>query len=309
MTEPNSLDYVTLSPTEIEKLLGAGNGEAALVLLYMRATGDVSLQEAEKRLRIPMQNLSWAKTLLQRLDLLNTEVNRTQYAPEYAPVYSSDAVSSFSAQDSSFLPMQQEIANRLGRPLSTEDMRTLIALRDYLKLPPEVVIMALTCCIQKCEYASRASGNQRSVSIRMLERECYEWANLGIDTLQKASEHISRSLEQADPVGRVRRAIGLDRAFIPAEKEFVESWLKLGFPVESIRVAYERTVMRTGKLTWSYMNRILQNWHEKNLHTPEEISGGDRQQAATTAQPAFQPGEQERAAVSSLQNYLDSLKG
>lgn len=31
-------------------------------------------------------------------------------------------------------------------------------------------------------------------------------------------------------------------------------------------------MLATGKLAWRYMNKILLNWHEKNLHTGRQVS-------------------------------------
>lgn len=304
------LDYVTLTPEETEKLISAGNAEAALLYLYIRATGDSNLQKAESRLRMSVQNLDWAHSLLKRLGLLDPPPSALRFDPERAPVYTGEAIASFAKKDTSFVPMQTEIATRLGRALSPEDMKILLSIRDYLHLPPEVITMALTCCIQKAEYRAKVHGDRKKVTMRTLERECYDWANQGIDTLEKAAAYISTSLEVADPIAKVRKALDIDRPFVTAERNYVESWLKYGFPVESIRVAYERTILKTGRLSWPYMDKILLNWHEKNLHTREEVTGETKRRGADTGANAqvFQPGAQERAAVSNLQSYLDSLK-
>ena len=57
-----TLDYITLSPQELGKLLSAGNGDAAMVYLYMKATGDVTLKQAETQLGMTNQNLAWAES-------------------------------------------------------------------------------------------------------------------------------------------------------------------------------------------------------------------------------------------------------
>ena len=49
-----------------------------------------------------------------------------------------------------------------------------------------------------------------------------------------------------------------------------------GFADEVIGMAYERTCLNTGGLSWAYMNKILQRWHETGLHTVEEINRGDK---------------------------------
>ena len=67
----STLDYITLSPQELGKLLSAGNGDAAkTAYLYMKATGDVTLKQAETQLGMTNQTLpAWAESLLKRLGL------------------------------------------------------------------------------------------------------------------------------------------------------------------------------------------------------------------------------------------------
>lgn len=305
------LDFVTLSPQETAKLLSAGSGDAALVYLYMRATGDSRLEHAQERLHMPAQNLGWAETMLGRLGLTGLKQPEVRYDRERAPIYSSEDVTRASGRDPSFSMLQGEVSRRLGRVLSTEELKTLLTIRDYLKLPPEVVSMALTCCLQRTEYYNQTHGTSRKVTMRSLERECYEWANKGITTLELASEYISRSLAELAPEAQVKKLMQLDRPLVESEREYIRSWLRMGFPPETIYLAYERTVLATGKLAWRYMNKILLRWHEKNLHTPAEVQSGDGKTGAQSPRSGtggFVPGDSERASIASLQRFRDSLK-
>ncbi|HBR07949.1 MAG TPA: hypothetical protein DD735_03505, partial [Clostridiales bacterium] len=77
--------------------------------------------------------------------------------------------------------------------------------------------------------------------------------------------------------------------------KYIDGWLETGFPPESIEMAYDRTVTNTGQLKWSYMNRIIQSWDTKGLHTPEEIEAGDRpQKPGRGPEPAHKQSELER---------------
>lgn len=302
-----TLDYITLTPQELTKLLSAGNGDAALVYLYMKSTGDVSLKQAQRELHMPTQTLEWAETLLKRLGLLETSVPKLRFEKDQAPVYTGEQVTAFAARDPSFQLLQGEVSRRMGRILTTEELKTLLSLRDYLKLPPEVVSLALTHCLQKIEYYNKAHGAARTMSMRTLEKECYDWANRGIVTLEQASKYISHDLDQLAPESKVKKLLGLDRPLADSEREYIRSWLQMGFDVDTIKLAYDKTVLATGKLAWRYMNKILLNWHEKNLHTLQQVNQENKKQPAG-AESNFVPGANERAAVSSLQRFRDSLK-
>lgn len=46
----------------------------------------------------------------------------------------------------------------------------------------------------------------------------------------------------------------------------------MGFPAETVALAYDKTVLRCHEFKWPYCNGILKKWHEKGLHTPEETA-------------------------------------
>lgn len=302
-----ALDYINLTPQELGKLLSAGNGDAALLYLYMKATGDMTLRYAERELHIPIQNLQWAESLLKRLGLMEIPAPVLRYDREKAPVYTGEEVAECSARDPGFALLQGEVSRRLGRILTGEELKILLSLRNYLKMPPEVVSMALTHCLQRNEYYNKAGGRDRTVTMRMLEKECYDWANKGILTLEQASAYSSQKLELLAPESQVKRAIGLEsRPLVDAERQYIEGWLQMGFPVETIKEAYDKTVLSTGKLAWKYMNKILLNWHEKNLHTLQEVKSSDRKQPAAVQDQSFTPGQEELAAVRNLRKLRTS---
>ena len=51
--------------------------------------------------------------------------------------------------------------------------------------------------------------------------------------------------------------------------------IKSGGPLFPGILGYDRTVTNTGALKWSYMNKIMQSWHENGLHSAAEIESGD----------------------------------
>ena len=70
-----------------------------------------------------------------------------------------------------------------------------------------------------------------------------------------------------------------NRAPSPTEERYLLSWAEMGFPVESVELAYDKTMVKCKELRWGYLNKILLNWHQKGLHTLQEIEAGDRRPA------------------------------
>jgi DNA replication protein DnaD len=49
----------------------------------------------------------------------------------------------------------------------------------------------------------------------------------------------------------------------------------MGFEAAAVAEAHDRTVLNTGKLSWPYLDKILQAWHSRGLHSLREIQQKD----------------------------------
>ena len=113
--------------------------------------------------------------------------------------------------------------------------------------------------------------------MRSIEKEAYAWAEQGIDTMEEAAAFIQRQNVYNSRLAQLTRLLQIrGRNLTAAEERYAKSWLELGFEDEAITMAYERTCLNTGGLSWAYMNKILVRWHEAGLHTAEEVRSGDR---------------------------------
>ena len=112
--------------------------------------------------------------------------------------------------------------------------------------------------------------------MRRIEKEAYAWADQEIHTTAQAEEFLQRRQARRDLAQQVLQVLQIcDRAPSRTERGYITSWLDMGFGCEAIAEAYDRTVVATGARKWPYLNRILMSWHEKGLHTLDEISSGD----------------------------------
>ena len=112
--------------------------------------------------------------------------------------------------------------------------------------------------------------------MRTIEKEAYHWADEGIDTIEAACFYVEAQRRLFSRVQQLRLMLQLDTRKLTAEEErYLTSWISMGFTDEAINLAYERTCNQTGAFKWAYMNSILKSWHEKQLHTPQEIAEGD----------------------------------
>ena len=258
----------------LDKLLQSADGGLCLLYLYILRTGGAfDVERAAGDLRMTAAEVERAAARLSDLGLVSPRGENLPPAPEL-PEYDAREVAQRGGEDMGFRAVLGETQRIFGRMLSTSELKQLFGIYDHLKLPAEVMLMLINHCVSECR---EKFGPGRLPSFRSIEREGFAWADMEILTLEQAEEHIRRKKQAAGDLNRLRRALGLGaRAFSASEKKYAESWLAMGFSVEALEIAYDRTVLKTGALKWGYMNSIVQSWHEKGLHTPEEIAEGDR---------------------------------
>ena len=260
---------LSLPLTDVRKLLGSASGDTALLYLYLHAGGD--LEQGAKELRLSTQRLDCALASLRQLGLWQVEKEARIFAPQ-APVYTERDLANKMESGHDFELLLGEAQRRLGRILSTEEMKILLSLTDYLGLPTEVIGLLITYCIQQ----ARSRGDARTASIRTIEKEAYYWADNHIDTVEEAAFYTQNQAEKRTHAHRIQKLLQLDgRRLSAGESRYIASWLDMGFGDEEILHAYEKTCLNTGSMKWPYCNSILKSWHGKGLVRLADILTGD----------------------------------
>ena len=274
---------ITISNTDLKRLLACANADAALLYLYLASGGDAS--KAAEHLRMTQARAELAAASLRQLGLMERDEQK-HLLPAEAPCYTEADVTREYRTNPEFPSMIGEAQRRLGRLLSTEEIKILLCVYRYLGLPPEVISILINYCIQR----SKARGQTRLPSIRAIEKEAYRWADLGIDTMEEAAVYMQSQLQLQANVSKIQQLLGIEgRKLTPGEEKLISSWLSWGFGEREIQLAYEKTCMNTGGLKWPYLNSILNSWHEKGLTTLAAIESGDRPPENKARDPA-KPG-------------------
>ncbi len=255
-------ENIQITAQERRLLLAAASGDAALLLLHLRGGG--SMNDAP----LPEAKRAEAEQILRRLGLLR-EPEKPLPRPDH-PVYTETDVTE-KLRDPAFSQLTGEAQRQLGRILSTEELKCLLSIRDYLQMPDEVTAILISYCVQR----SRARG-VRMPSMRSIEKEAFAWADLEIDNVEAAVQYMQAQLTRRSRAGRIAELLQItDRKLIAAEERYVNQWIDWGFPDEAIALAYEKTCLNAHGLKWPYMHAILSRWNEKGLHSVEEIRAGD----------------------------------
>ena len=277
----------------IHKLLCAKNPDVSLLYLYVTAGNDP--QKAEQELQLSASRLSCATATLRQLGLWPEQKSTPVFSGERPQYTEADVLGAMHA-DRPFQALYSEVQRVLGRTLNTEELKILLGFIRYLGLPGDV-ISVLVCY---CKERARAKGNLRNPSLRTIEKEAYYWAEQGIDTMEEAVAFIqNQNIQQSRLSGLLKLLQIRGRTLTPGEERYAKAWLDMGFDDKVIALAYERTCLNTGGLSWAYMNKILTRWNEAGLYTVEQVKANDKKPV-----PKGASGNIGQAELSAFQKVL-----
>lgn len=304
---PNSI--LSLSGEAADRLLTLNDPDAALLYLHLLRRGNAGgLNWPVDRLHAARDRLV-GQSLLTGAAAAQLSAPSADPVPEAAPEYTTADITQALEAVSPFSTLVDEVEQRLGKRLSTPDLKNLFFLYDHLALPPEVILLVVTFCIQEQE---RKYGPGRKPFLSVIRREAALWARNGVDTLEQAEIHLTQLLSARSRERQIARLLELpDRELVERERKYIAQWLEQGFSDDALRLAYEKTVMGTASKTmdWRYMNGILRRWHEKGLHTAAQVQSGEtagRRTTPTTAKPA-DPDRRAREDMERARRLLEQM--
>ncbi len=266
---------VNVSGPALRRLLDRGDGDAALLYLaLLQHRGTVPPRSLAGALRWDRSRIEGAEGVLRELGLLAREEPEPPAPADERPSYQPEDVARSLEGNPEFRNLVEAVEQRLGKRLSTPDTQALLGLYDYLGLPADVLYLLVCHC---AERTAHRLGEGRRPGMKMIEREGYAWARMGIDTQEAAAEYLKTYARRQGAVPQYMRALALpDRPPSASEEKYILSWQEMGFGPEAVALACDKTMLHCHELKWPYCNGILKNWHAAGLHTPEEIERGDR---------------------------------
>ncbi|MCI8405500.1 MAG: DnaD domain protein [Oscillospiraceae bacterium] len=235
------------------------------LLIFRNAGKNYSISLLSSLLSLPESKIEEAVSYWIERGLLLAESGQqkeqpaAQILPEGKPAAVSPAPLPVSGELSFLLEC---LENLLGRPVTSVEYKSVVHILEYIRLPADVVIMA-------AEY----SISIQKFSARSLEKLCAAWSDSGITTHERAEQYLSRLKTARQNEEQIKQLFGIqNRSLIDSEKEQIARWFgEFGFQTEIIKLAYERTITAINKLSFPYINKILQSWHEKGYSTLDAV--------------------------------------
>lgn len=220
----------------------------------------MDLKEVEKAL------IFWAREdvlLVDGLDIAVEVAKETENTSQNkSPTYTGKQILDFVEKNQDFRSLCNECQNVMGKAFTAHDFNNVMSLKSYYKFSDEYILLLLGHCVEidKANWAY----------IRKTASNLYDE---GISSYSKLENHFSARHNKRSLEYKIRKLLGIgEREFTKAEKSVVEKWIELKTPFDLINKAYEITIANCqGKLSYAYMAKVLENWHNSGLKTLEDV--------------------------------------
>ena len=270
-------ENITIGAGAVRRLIEGGNGDAALLYLCLARRGSSEPDKLRAELRWSEAQFAAAERALCDMGLVSAPASASSAAPaEPAPPppetalpdYTREDVMNKLESDAPFASLLAETERKLGK-LSDPSVKKLLGLNDYLGLPADVIFLLISWCIDR---KASQFGEGRLPTMREIEKEGYAWARRELFSYAAADAYVRGEQKKRSRYPEYMAALRLDgRASAPSEERYFGAWVEMGFPPETVAIAYDKTILKCHELRWPYCNGILKRWHEQGLHTPDEV--------------------------------------
>ena len=262
----------------------------SVFLMTKAAEGKTSAAEIAEKLEILESDVLKAWRYWEERDCFAKEaaqMSQSKAIPSERPQYSPAELSCYLKRED-VKRLFQSAQQKLGKTLSSGDMATLFSFYDWLGLPLEVIDLLLTYCVSRGKRG-----------MHYIEKVAMGWAEEGLDSLEAVEEYLQMRKEG---YGAIMRAFGQGKRLpAPEEETYMKKWLReYKLPLDVVVTACERTIMRTGGVSFAYADKILREWHQAGVKSQADIAKLDEAFAAKRAQQ--KASEQPRQTAPQRQN-------
>lgn len=253
------------------------DGDAALLYAYASSCdGGCTAAQAAQALDFTPERLKKASQLLLVYGLA---VNHTAPPPRGESNYPVEELAQTRKQDAAFSGLCDYFEASIGRFLNRRELETLLNVYQALSLPPEVLTLLMGDCAQRGRLTARE-----------VEKQAYHWYDLGLDNYEAAADYLARQRERRTRGAKVLSMLGIhDRQPGESEQKYIDKWEEMGVTDDLLRLAYDRTLLGAGRLSWPYLHKILCAWRQQGFRTARDVetaiaSGKPRQGQPAPAQ-------------------------
>ncbi len=271
-------NFIVLPSAVVDRYIKKASGEELKLLLYLIRNEDRALDadRISEDTGIPQSEIDgavnfWIKNgvIMRRGGSLVLAAGTSDNGR--LPSYNSETIAMRAESDKKWCALRTAAEQILGKLLNENDINTLFSIYDYLGMPDSVIVVLLEYC-----------AGEGKTNMKYIEKTAISWSDEQIYTLEAAQKKADTLIKAKQLEGKIKSALGLgERNLTTKEKGFIEVWTnKFGYGLSEIVYAYEQSADNTGKISFPYMNRVLESAYKKGLKSADEMNNAPKPKAA-----------------------------
>lgn len=186
-------------------------------------------------------------------NIVAREEKKELIKPEYDSIWVAKEIAE-SDELSDMMNLCQDI---FGRILVTGEMESIYWFYDGLGFSPEAILLLLEYCISKGK-----------TNIKYIEKVAISWSERGAVDADKVCEIIKEDEEKNGYLYSLRKVMGIaDRALSQSEEKYLMKWRNdMAMSEEMVALSYEYCIIQTARLSFPYMDKIIERWFKEGIH-------------------------------------------
>lgn len=173
------------------------------------------------------------------------------------PIYDKIKIAKQISESGELSDMMSLAQDIFARILTTAEMESIFWFYDGLKFSPEAILLLLEYCVSKGK-----------TSMKYIEKVAVDWGGRGATEADKVCEIIKEDEQRTSYLYSLRKLLGIaDRALSQNEEKYLMKWRnERGMSEEMVALAYEYCIIQTAKLSFPYMDKIIERWYKQGIH-------------------------------------------
>ena len=172
----------------------------------------------------------------------------------------------------------REAQLKFGRTLKNNESRLLVSLYDDCGMDISVILLLLQHAV-----------SENKANLSYIHSTAAKWLKAGVENVVDGEALIAKEVKSNLAFGMVSRAFGIERRR-PSEKEagFSNQWVnEWKMPPEMLKAAYDACIDQKAKISFPYINKVLEKWHSAGYKTVGDIKNGDKKPVSKTGTNDF----------------------
>ena len=205
-------------------------------------------------------------------------VKPTRNTPKTVVVkYSQREMQEKAENDAALKHLINEIQSSLQFSINGSELAKLVELYEFYRFDVPSILLA-------AEYCSSAGKRSIAYLYQVMKR----WHEQDITSYADIEKAIIRFNEERSFENKVLKIFGVEGKPSKNQRDYIAKWLSMGFTAELLEIAYNKCMDANNKLSFRYIDGILNNWAKGGITTAAQVSQSDekfRKKYAVKNQP------------------------